>query len=223
MAARAFEIGAVERSFAFHAVEFIDDITRAGLTIEVAPGIFEVSFQEIGVVGLEQDVETHFAAVEFDHRVGGAWGGHAGVAEHLVAEPLGQVSRILDGVVEMELLEPMKKVARLKFVEIEGEAGLVIDLAEAAGRAFEMDADVFVDLVALADFAHDVLMGFAPELADVGLRNLELDVEKFPAGEESVGQRLVLFGVAFGQQGAGVRGGQQDGERQQAGRPIGAG
>jgi hypothetical protein len=75
-------------------------------------------------------------------RVADARGRMASGGEHLVAEPLAQPRVVLRAVVEVEALQAVETALAAELAEVHGEARMVVDLAEAAGGALQLDADL---------------------------------------------------------------------------------
>ena len=80
-----------------------------------------------------------------------ARGGHAGGAEQLAADQLGEVARVLHRVGQVELVHAVEELVLVELVHVEGQARLVVDAAKAAGRPFDVDADLGVNLVAVLE------------------------------------------------------------------------
>src|SRR6266567_4641154 len=64
---------------------------------------------------------------------------------------------IVDGVVQVELVQPVEPLALLELVEIQRQRGPVVELAKAARPAFEMQADFRVNHAALLHRRPDIL------------------------------------------------------------------
>ena len=95
--------------------------------------------QECFIPALHQHIKAEVASVQLDTCVRGARHRHAGLEENFPAELFADISRILDGIVEAEFLQSMKALPVSKLVKIHGESGFVVNRAEAAGGALQME------------------------------------------------------------------------------------
>jgi len=84
----------------------------------------------------------------------------------------------------VELLHAAIADAVRELIDVEGEAGLVVEVAETAGRAFEMHADVPVNFVAISELALDVLAVVATQRVGIGLGEFEEESGNRAAAEE---------------------------------------
>ncbi len=118
---------------------------------EVAIDVFEVLPEERFIESFFEHKQAEVATVQIDAGVRRAGGWNTRRPEQFAAKQFGQVTRILDGVVEMDLVQAMKSLAVAELVEMQGEGGLVIQVAAAASRSFNVNADIAVHGVAFPD------------------------------------------------------------------------
>ena len=85
--------------------------------------------------------------------------GNACSAKHFAAEKFVAVTRIFDGIVQVDAAQSVKFLRRAEPGKIEGQVGLVVDFAEAADVAFYVDGDVFVRHAVFGDRRMDVFAG----------------------------------------------------------------
>ena len=90
---------------------------------------------------LDDDVEAQIHSVQLHPCMRDASGGHTGVTEQTRRQPLGQIRRILHGVVEHQLGQPGVFLILGELIELHREAGLLIHGAETA-HALEMKPHV---------------------------------------------------------------------------------
>src|SRR5206468_6738258 len=115
-------------------------------------------------------------------------------------ERFGHVGRILDGVVQRQLVHSVKTLMAAELVEVERQGRLgVVYRAKTARGALEVNSDSRVELVGLGDGGRDVGPGVTPESGEVGRRDLDAQVGNDAVGEELV--RLLQPG-AGGESGA---------------------
>ena len=89
--------------------------------------------QEPAVVAFLQHIRAEFTAIESDQRLGGPGGGDAYFFVEMTAELFAQQRRVLDGVVEVDLVHPAEALAGDELVEVEGQGRVVVDAPGAAG------------------------------------------------------------------------------------------
>ena len=121
-------------------LELAVDILAEAAVVEVAARVLEVPLQEVAVERLLQHIEAEVAPVHHHARVLDARRGLTGAAEDLGGDPLAQQRLVLHRVVEMELREPVPRLGVAEPVDVDGEGGTVVELAEAPRRALELHA-----------------------------------------------------------------------------------
>ena len=114
-------------------------------------GALEITSEEVPGESLDQDVKTEVAAVQPDARIGDARRRDAGCVKHAAADILRAVARILNGVVQMDLLQAMKTLAGDKLSKAQRQRRFVVNLTKAPRSALEMDGHVGENHVPLAD------------------------------------------------------------------------
>jgi len=148
---------------------------------------YVVALEEAVVEALLDDVEAEVAAVEPHAGVGGARGGDAGGGEGAGGDEFAGKGLVLHGVVEVEFLESAPGAAVGELADVEREGGAVVDAAEAAGGALELDGDF--DVVVDADLAHrsgGVGAGLDTEPLHLGRGEVERNFADGVVGEEEV-------------------------------------
>ena len=119
--------------------------------------------------------------------------GHACFQEHLARKFIGDVSRVLDRVIEGDFIQPMKALGFGGLIEVEREPWLVIDWTEAACRALQMNRDIGVNHRALSDgrghWNPIFRLGVgapvvAPQCIDPSIGDFNLELEHVIFGEE---------------------------------------
>jgi len=106
-----------------------------------------MSFEKLLVPAFHQDKQPECAPVQFGRGVSGARGRNACRQEQFAGDLLGNIAAILDGVVQMNLLQTMETLPFGILVEVQGEGRLAVDRAKAAEVALEMKGDVCVTLL----------------------------------------------------------------------------
>ena len=81
--------------------------------------------QEPAVVAFIQHIRAEFTAIESDQRLGGPGGGDAYFFVEMTAKLFAQQRRVLDGVVEVDLVHPAEALPGDEFVEVEGQGRVV--------------------------------------------------------------------------------------------------
>ena len=115
------------------------------------------------VIAFLDAVEAFGHSVEVDDGVADARGGDAGGAEHFVADEEGEVAAVLGGVVERPFIHAEEIFLLAEFVHVQRESRLVVDVAEAAEAATEVNADVGEVVRADVDGRFDVFFGIRHE------------------------------------------------------------
>ena len=121
-----------------------------------------------------------------------------GSGEDLVADPFAEAAVILRAVVEVEAVQATKLLLLAELAEVHGEARMVVDLAEAAGGAFQFYADLEPRFLAVdLDRARHVLARLLLELLALRGVEHELEVHEFALGEERA-RRIAIGGCRGG-------------------------
>src|ERR1043165_1042110 len=127
------------------------------------------------------------------------WRRHPSDAKQLAAERLVQVTTVLDGIVQMNLLQPMKPLVGPEFRKIQCQPRLLIDFAKTPYGALQMDADVLVSSASILHHRPDVIPVALPE------------GQQFTGGDANANARdgvskQVAAGGEFRNTGVGLRG-----------------
>ena len=77
--------------------------------------------EERAVEALLEDIEPALAALQFDQGVCAPGRGNAGGEEHAAADDLGQISRVLDGVVQVHFVDAVIPLAGGELVEVQDD------------------------------------------------------------------------------------------------------
>src|SRR5205807_4368426 len=109
----------------------VGHILQKSTVIQVAPRVLEITSEEVPGESLDQDVEAEVAAVQPDARVGDPRRRDAGCVKHAAADILRAVARILNGVVQMDLLQAMKALAGDKLSKAQRQRRFVVNLTKA--------------------------------------------------------------------------------------------
>ena len=170
--------------------------------VEVAFRAAEVAAEERGVEAFLEHVEAQVAAVQPHARVTDARGGQAGGVEHGGRNVFVQERPVLHGVVQMNLVQPVKPLVLAELVEVQRQCRPVIHRPEAARRALQMDPHLAVnELVALHHRAADVGAVVLVELVEFVLLDLDAQIGHRPVPEKHFMRIVRLRRVAAGQQG----------------------
>jgi len=169
--------------------EVLIHIPQEPAVVEVAGGIGEIALEEPLVEAFLEDVEAEETAVERDEGVGGACGGHTGAAVEIGTDELGEAAGILDGIVQVKLIETEDLLAGLELVGVEREGRAVIDAAGGTGRAFDADADGLPGVGSDAECGRGGFAGLATERFEIGGCQLDVESEDGALEEDVRGMR----------------------------------
>ena len=108
-------------------VERIGHVLQKTAVIQVALGMIEVPPQEITGESLDQHIKAKIPTIHPDARVGDAWRWNARRVEQSAANIFRAEAGILNGIIEMNLLQTVKTLARDKLAETQRQCRLVIN------------------------------------------------------------------------------------------------
>src|SRR3954469_217498 len=132
-----------------------------------------------------------------------ACGRNARSSEHFAANDFSHVTRVLHRVVEMDLIEAMKFLAVVEFIEIQRQGWHRFEPSKAPGRAFQMNGDVLVYRLAFAHRRAHVTAAVLLKPIEICASDVDGDLRHFVAVEE------IHAGFEF----AGGKGGLVDGKQ----------
>jgi hypothetical protein len=164
-------------------VEGVVDVLVPIVVVEAAVGLAEVLLEEVLGEPLLEDVEAEAAAVDPDAGMSDTRCRDAGLAEDLAGEEFVEVAGIFDGVLEVDAAEAEEAGVGLEACEIEGEGGFIVDGAEAAGVAFEVESDVGPEGGTGLEGGGDELAGVAVEGVEGGGVEGDGEVVELAVGE----------------------------------------
>ena len=109
----------------------------------VEPALFGVERapQEATVERLAEHIQPEVLVAEAHPGVGDTRRRQAGGGEHLVADPLAQPAVVLGAVVQVEAAQAVEAVLAVELGQVHGETRPLVEFAEAAGGALQLDAD----------------------------------------------------------------------------------
>src|SRR5262245_22676785 len=165
--------------------------------VKVAFQVVEVAPEKLFVPALGQDVKTKILPIEFDGGVVQSRRGHTGGGIEFAGDSVVEIGRVLDGIVQRDFLQAMKTLTFHELVEVQREAGLIVDRSKASIGAFKMDGDIRPDLVTFAHGGRDIAAGSflagAPRVLAQDLESVRGDLEAQMAhggiGEQFVARR----------------------------------
>ena len=159
-----------------------------------------MTVEEVPVDRLLEDVESEVAIIEEHVGVRDARGGDARREKELCSEPFGQQGRILSGIVEVKLVEPLKACARVEAVCVDGEAGLLVEPLEAPCRALELDGDILENGVGIdRERAGHVAPRIVAKPVGSAFGEADFDAGNVSAIEERIGVGAARHGCRGGQ------------------------
>src|SRR6185436_7965407 len=126
------------------------DVVGPAEIVKVAFHVVEVALEKLFVPTLGQDVKAKILPIEFDGGVVQTRRGHAGGGVEFAGDSVVEIGRVLHGIVQRDFLQAMKTLTVRELVEVQREAGLVVDGSKASIGAFEVDGDVRPDLFTFA-------------------------------------------------------------------------
>src|SRR3954462_15910990 len=101
--------------------------------VNTARRVREVAFQKLLVDAFDQNIKTEFSFIKSHHGISCPGNGRSGGFEKFTADFLLQITTVLNRIVQVNFLEPVKFLARSEFVEVHRECGKIIQRAEAPG------------------------------------------------------------------------------------------
>ena len=148
---------------------------------------------------LHQHVEAAVAPVEHDAGMGDAGDRHVGFAEHFVGHEVGEIGRVLAGVVERELALAEQFLVGHEPVELGDEARLLLQRAEAA-VALQVDSHILEHVRAHGDGAAHVAAIVLLQRGQFAAAHLNVEgVDGRVGGEQRVsGSALLVLGRLAG-------------------------
>ena len=163
------------------------DVLEESAVVEVALRVLEMTFEERLVEALLQHIKPEVATVQRHSCVRGPRRRDSRREEQVRADRLRHIGGILHRVVEGKFVETAELLFIDELVKVQRERRLlIVDVAKASRRAFQMNAHLFVHPVALVDGGADIFPRVLTEPGEIRLGDLNVDVRDDSAREETL-------------------------------------
>src|SRR5258706_13637883 len=117
--------------------------------VHISTRLGKVTFQELFIDAFDEHVKAEPAVVERHDGMTRARRRHTGRLEHLPAQLLREITRILHRVVQVKLLEPMEGLPGGLSVKVDGERRAVFQRPETPRPALQTNRDIRITSRAL--------------------------------------------------------------------------
>src|SRR5438105_9473108 len=148
--------------------------------------MIEIAPEEIPGESLDQHIKAKVPTIDPDARVGDAWRRNASRVEQSATDIFRAEAGILNGIVEMNLLQAVKTLVRDKLAETQRQRRLVINRTKTAGGPFEMNRHIGVNPFAFPHGGWHKFPRFPAQRFQIGFRDFNLETQHGGVRQENV-------------------------------------
>ena len=143
----------------------LSDLAQESAIVKISPVVAEIMANKFFIEALLEHVKSEVAPIEQDARMGAARGRDSGGAKEFPADNLGHEAGVLHGIIEVDLVDAVKFLVLVEFIEVERESrtGQIIQAAKTSSGALQMNGNVVVGLVGFANGAANIIAGVLAE------------------------------------------------------------
>src|SRR5439155_12550723 len=128
----------------------VNSIAQVGI-VQISIDSLEINPQEVLRESFLEHVQTQFAAIQFNQRVGDPRSRHPGGAKQFAGNLLVDIARVLHRIVQVDFTQTVESLTAAESAKIQCQPRLTVQAAKTAGRTLQVNTNLRIKLVFSVD------------------------------------------------------------------------